>query len=315
MKNQDQDIRLNFVQVPTGTGKRFVAKFIEPGIVSYEEQKGGAVEYVPRATLEEALPSMAGVPLQITHADSTVRGTIDKAYAGEDGWFWCEGTLDADAKEKINLGWSVSVGYRVKAYGPGGMHNRVAYQRTVAKIEWIHLALEPAHKVRYEEAEVRLNAVQRAWAWVRALFTVGGEAVSTDTPPAEAEVELSDGSRVNLNALVEEYQKDMEKAPVSHSAVIMVGGKPVMVSELVQRYEARKKPAGAVRHNAVSQPEPVAEADDAEDDDFEAGVESFKKLAGARNQAMQTLEQARQGQGKPPEDEIEHKKARGKKNW
>lgn len=162
---------MNFVDE---TKKRFVCWFMDPGPVNYLDVKGGDVELIRKETIDEALDSLIGCPLTIGHIDTSMtsfedvaHGTVDKAsWDAEKGKYKAEGTVETDqARENIAKDWGISVGTKLnrRDFGPGGTWHNIPYGREINKFRFHHLALiDPSGKPRFEDAEIRLNALKPA---------------------------------------------------------------------------------------------------------------------------------------------------------
>lgn len=165
------DIEVGGVRVNGATinGKRFSARFIEPGLVSYEERNLG-ISLLRKETIDKYLDTIVGKPVTIEHPRHmgggeryNQVGKIDMAeYSAKDGWYWCGGELTDDkAVELVNSGHSVSCGYTIpkgeSSLGKGGRRNRVRYDNEITNLHFDHLAI--VTNPRYEEAGIRLNSV------------------------------------------------------------------------------------------------------------------------------------------------------------
>ena len=74
------------------SGKRFSAKFINPGLVGYE-QEGYGISLLRKETIDANLDSFIGKPVTIEHPKRgeayKAVGQVDMAeYNSKDGWYW-----------------------------------------------------------------------------------------------------------------------------------------------------------------------------------------------------------------------------------
>jgi len=162
---QENDLRLvlgDRFNLANVEGKRFTSRFIEPGIVSYEDM-GLGYELLRKSTIDKCLNSARGNGLTIGHvglatpADRTNGSVEDVRYNAADGWYYAEGSvLTDDARSLMRRGQLPSCAYRVKALGPGGVYHGIRYNREITELEFHHLAI--VEKPRYEDANFRLNA-------------------------------------------------------------------------------------------------------------------------------------------------------------
>lgn len=311
MPVEEIEARLNVAS----DGKRFRCDFIREGPVFYPEINKG-IECLRRSTIEKALQSFIGKPLTIEHIDARMNvadpeifakvahGKIDKVGRdAESGWFFCEGDITSDAGREAALGMNPSCGYRVGMTGQGGRWNNVPYERELTQIEFHHLALT-SKRPRYEEADIRLNAIQddqgkpMKFKLLRKLAAavVGGQPTTEEVElSGDTALKLPSGGEIRLNDAVEAYasselekQKaaDAEKKKkddaaaaggdrqnaVTDDSEVLVDGKPVKVAVLRQAYEARENAAAA---------ETKRKADEAREN-ATRGAADFAKLEAAR---------------------------------
>ena len=188
------NLRLNYVGEEK---KRFLCKFINPGLVSYAEQKNGGIELLRKETIDAAKGSFEGCPLQVRHDDPTVHGKVEKVYFNDaDGWYYAEGTVETDeARKAIDKGYKVSCGYRVNSLKPGGKFNNIDFKQEIASITFDHMAL--VTKPRYQESGIRWNGLKE---WFVKKLGLGEDAES------DIEIEVN-GKSIKLNDLVASYVK------------------------------------------------------------------------------------------------------------
>lgn len=148
------------------SGKRFSAKFINPGLVGYE-QEGYGISLLKKETIDANLDSFIGKPVTIEHPKRgeayKAVGQVDMAeYNSKDGWYWCGGELtDDSAISMVNGGGRVSCGYTIPAKGEmvkrNSRYNNVPYDSEITNLRFTHLAI--VQRPRYEEAGIRLNSI------------------------------------------------------------------------------------------------------------------------------------------------------------
>ena len=149
----------------SGKGRKFKARFIQPGIAGYPGQFGNAL--IRKETLDKFINTMIGVPVIINHqdvskenADEIRRGVVsDVWYNPEINWFECAGVIwDETAQNLItDKGWSVSCSYDVKlADDAGGTENNIPYDIEFLDGVFTHLAI--VDNPRYERANIVFNS-------------------------------------------------------------------------------------------------------------------------------------------------------------
>lgn len=258
------EIRFNFAP----DSRSFDCKFIEPGIVSYRDVKGGGIELLRKETIDRAIATAVGNALTVGHVIVTAENRMavengivtDFYFDANDGWYHVKGYADTEeAKSRIRRGFKPSCGYIVKSFGPGGMYHGIRYDKEITEIEFNHLAI--VDKPRYEDAVFRLNSVSivsptnmNVFKFLKKLVTRenGADGKATESTKVEShevsgETEVViDGKPVKLNSLVEAHRANSapEALTVSGDDEVEIDGKPVKVSALVEGY--RKNSAAPV---------------------------------------------------------------------
>lgn len=317
-------------------GKRFRCEFIREGPVNYPEL-GKGIECLRHETILEGLKSFHGKPLVIEHIDPRLNvadpvifkrvahGVIDKTgFDPASRWFFCEGDIFDDAGRDAAIALNPSCGFNVLATGPKGRWNNVPYERALTAIEFHHLALTKL-RPRYEEADFRLNAVTNntgeitMFKLLRKIVGAGGAAPTEETIELspETEIDLGNGKKARLNAVVEAQKttdeqaaaaerkrladdkaaKDAEaarlNATLSDESEVMVGDKKVTIKQLKADYESRQnavkaeadKVASEARENARRGEEDFAKLQRARETGA-APVSPYPKTAGGREESL-----------------------------
>ncbi len=148
--------------------RKFEARLIEPGIISYKDQ-GCGIAFLTKENIAASIDSFVGRPLILTRnlkhkkitpaqLEQDARGYItDVYYNPDDGWFWCRGIChDDDAKEAINRVGFCSCAYEVSQSGSGGQYHAIPYDEEILSFSGEHLAI--VDNPRYEGATIRLNS-------------------------------------------------------------------------------------------------------------------------------------------------------------
>ncbi|MBO7696241.1 MAG: DUF2213 domain-containing protein [Methanobrevibacter sp.] len=149
-----------------GKGRKFVSRFIEPGVAHYEEF--GDV-LITKETLDRFINTMVGCPVIIQHKDIDDEnvdkervGVISNVWFNEfDGWYYCDGIIwDKQAIDLIkNQDWSVSCTYDFDSDKLEKTHNGKKIDMEFTGGEFLHLALVP--NPRYERANIVMNAKEK----------------------------------------------------------------------------------------------------------------------------------------------------------
>jgi hypothetical protein len=215
--------------------KSFKARFIEPGIISYDDQKQGTV-FVSKEALDRMAPSFRGCPVIFVpenHNDSSKANAFDfdnpesgKAqgvvsgvpYWGDDGFQWVEMIVwDDDAVKAIENGYSVSCSYNVDDVGPRGQWHQIPYDEEITAGHYLHMAIVP--NPRYESSKIIANSKGGSPV---ALFKT-----KKNTAPAQAPAPAPEP--------VEENAVQMD-----NEATVDVNGTPVPLYELIEAFMMQK---------------------------------------------------------------------------
>ena len=285
------------------SGKRFRCNFIEPGLVSYADQ-GGDVELLRQETIERALRTALGNPLTIGHVRTNkivtnAHGRIENVGRdAETGWFFADGSVETDsARNHIRNNCKPSCGYRVKAFGPGGVWHNMPYAREITEIEFHHLAI--VENPRYEGAKFRLNsktqpAMKNPFKLIMNLLKPAAEAGGQPiTERVEGEVAPDStvdvgGKPVALSDLVARYNegpvRTNEITPESEIEFESAPGKTVKVkfSDLTQNYVDRLNGVESPEQKAARENAAQAAAASSAEAERQNGKQSFKVLSAAR---------------------------------
>lgn len=241
-------------------GSKFKSRFIEPGLVSYRDTPGGGLELLRKETIDRCLASAIGNPLTIGHVRVTPEnmGEVSKGYVTdvsynvEDGWYYCDGTVDCEkARDLIRGGQSPSCAYAVMSFGPGGSYHGIKFDREITDIVFQHLAI--VEKPRYEGAIFRLNAIvnpaTNMFKFLKKLITRtngadGKVTEATETHASEVSGETTveiDGQSVRLNDLASVWKT--QKGQVFNAGAddeFEIDGTAVRFHELVGAYRKHR---------------------------------------------------------------------------
>ena len=276
---------LPIVQNAADWPNKFKARFIEPGVISYEDIKNGRA-FLSKQTLERDIQSFVGKPLVIRHNSKSVengepvgdpkpenlrqtaRGYISNVYCDPtDGFYYAEGVcFDDEAKKLIRSGWKVSCCYAPKGpRGPGGKRNGVAYDYETRGFSGEHLAIEPADKVRYEAANIVLNAKTNSTTMFKLFAKKPAAAGPTAADEAAAAQKKIDDAAAEA-AKIENAKTAAEAMEITAETPIEIDGAQVPLSDVVAGYKA------SLVENAISDIDPETEIEYAEGKKAKMGV-------------------------------------------
>jgi broad specificity phosphatase PhoE len=233
-------------------GKSYSMRFIEPGLVRYEDVGDVLVQ---KPALDSMMQSFVGCPVfDRTHKDTTDKdftsgkadGIITRVWQGDDGWHWCEALVwDPDTQQHMRDGYGLSCAYDVLQWtnSEGTWHN-IPYANEVARGKYTHLAI--VKKPRYEEVRIIANqgGSMKLKFWEK----------DKKTEDAPSEVELTnakvdvDGNEVELNTVIESFRaEEKRKADELANAtkklaledVIDIDGKKVPLKDIIVAHKVR----------------------------------------------------------------------------
>ena len=294
-----------FNLAPDGT--KFKSRFIEPGLVSYRDTPGGGLELLRKETIDRCVSTAIGNPLTVGHVRVTAENRLDVengvvmsvSYNVEDGWYYCEGTVETDqARRLIKEGQSPSCAYAVLSFGPGGTYHGIKFDREITDIVFQHLAI--VEKPRYEGATFRLNAIlnpsKTMFKFLKKLVTRSNgadgkvtEAVETHASEVSGDTVVEiDGQSVRLNDLASVWKT--QKGQVFNAGAddeFEIDGSSVRFHALVDAYRKAR----------------CNEAEMAKKAEAEAAAKSMKETPAQEKQEPPMVEKKET----PAEEAKEHK--------
>lgn len=260
----------------------FKCRFIQPGLISYNDIGAGMV-LVGKDAIDRMAPTFVGRPVIDTRhkdvqpkdfeneADGVVAG---KPYWGQDGWQWVDFIAwDPDTKEHCRSGnYFVSCAYIPTETKDGGTQNNIAYDQEVTNGEYTHLAI--VKNPRYNGAVILTNSKGGSMslkAWLKRM--TGQKENAIDAAGSMVDV---DGVRVPLQELIDTYKAEQAEIAAKAAAdaqagagtppaeeqlsvdtTVPVDDKDVKISDMINSYRAKAK------KNAAEPPkDPPAETEE-----------------------------------------------------
>lgn len=154
--------------------RSFKTRFIEPGIISYDDKNAGTV-LVSKEALDRMAKSFKGCPVIFIpeyHNDADKANSFnlddpnaplpagivaDEPVWGDDGWLWVNLLVwGEDAIDALEKGFNVSCSYMTDEEGPGGVWHELPYDAEVVNGHYMHMAIVP--RPRYEGSRVFANS-------------------------------------------------------------------------------------------------------------------------------------------------------------
>jgi hypothetical protein len=259
--------------------KRYRAKFIEPGIISYEDISAGKV-FVSKDALDRMMNSFVGKPvINEEHIDlepeqsfkltdeenqSLADGVVSSVgYDSETGWYYADMIIwNEDTKKNIDEnGYSVSCAYVPNEVLGSGKYHGIDYDEEVVNGVYTHMAI--VENPRYEASVVYENS--------KKYKTKKNSEVPKEEPKMNAEdsvIEI-DGQQIPLTELIKVWEaEEAEKAKLSENKCnelgeedeIEVGDKKVKGKDLVAAYRS-----SLAKSNAEGEGVEKANAEQAQD--------------------------------------------------
>ena len=242
--------------------KSYKVRFIEPGLISYEDKNAGTV-LVSKEALDRMAPSFKGCPVIFipelhNDADKTNSFNLDDPNApmpagivaelpewGDDGWLWVnllvwdEGAIDAIENKKYN----VSCSYITDEEGPGGVWHELPYDAEVVNGHYMHMAIVP--RPRYEGSRVFANSKGGPDLGIN-LFkkkNAASPAIPEKKPDGAGPV-AADPAKEPAQAPVAPATDDKKVLENDDSTEIEVDGVRVPLHELISDYSEKNGGAG-----------------------------------------------------------------------
>jgi len=225
--------------------KSYKIRFIEPGLISYEDQQAGTV-LVSKDALDRMAPTFKGCPVIFVpehHNDADKDTAFDfddvganppsgivsgTPYWGDDGWQWVDVLIwDEAAQEAIAKGFNASCAYIVDEESEGGERNGLAYDGEITNGHYIHMAIVP--RPRYNEAMILANS-KGGHSVAMKLFRKNA---APPIPPKKPEA-------APAAPVHPEPDEDNKPQMMNDDTEVDVDGTPVPLHELIAKYMESK---------------------------------------------------------------------------
>lgn len=258
-------------------GRSFTMRFIEPGLVRYEDVGDVLVQ---KQALDEMAQSFVGCPVfDRTHKDTTEKdfsagkadGIVTRVWTDpSDGWHWCEALVwDPDTIQHMREGYGLSCAYDVlKWTNQEGTWHNIPYANEVEKGRYTHLAI--VKKPRYEDVRIIANQGGRN---MKLMFWKKDQ--KAEEKPSEVELVNAvvplDGKDTPLEKVLELAASELkrqelanQKKSIDDDELVEVGGRKITFKE------AKVLAATALKN----------EAENSMKSDHDAGKHKEKRLEG-----------------------------------
>ena len=275
----------NAIDNPKLKAQSFKARFLEKGVVKYEDE----MVLIKPENLMAIARDFKGAHVIIDHVDigesnsDQIVGYITNVWFNEeDGWVWCDFTVNSEeAINLINSGYSVSCAY-VPEYSNGGCYHNIPYDREIIGGKAIHLAI--VENPRYEDAIILKNSIKKQVMNIFKFKKPVENSKVTEIDLENSMFEISEGEIVSAASMIEvcknakknESEEDKEKVKVNASDEYEVDGKMVKVSELAEGYKLAEDYKAAAKKNAEDE-EAKKENEAEEEKKKEEAKEAAKK--------------------------------------
>lgn len=260
----------------TLTPTRYKAKFIEPGIISYEDSGAGKV-FVSKEALDKMMASFVGKPVvnkvhkdllpqeafktSDTNPTSAADGIVSNVeFDPETGWYWADMLVwDLATKENLDKnGYTVSCAYVPTDVGGPGTYHNIDYDDEVLNGNYTHMAI--VANPRYEGAEV----IRNSKGGRKVVFTFSRkkkakelkntEAVATDDKNTDDAIEANaddsyiideDGNKIPVSEMMAAYKAKCESEAGTvmnmDDEVDLGNGEKATVKDMYEAYKAGKQ--------------------------------------------------------------------------
>ena len=237
--------------------KTYSFKFLEPGLVSYNDVKMGTL-LLKKETIDKLAPTFTDKPLVINHQEVSPGNFEDIAvgyiksvyYNAVDGWFYADVLVTNDLAHKhIEDGWGVSCAYKVQNIGEGGKYHNIQYDGEIMNGEGEHLAL--VQNPRYEDCMLAVNGVDAVLYNEKnfisktnkqednkMFFNFFGKKEDKGFAP-ETLVDIGGGKKAKIGDIIAFNNSVAEKHEIDGKQEIeLANGKKVTLEEAVKAYAA-----------------------------------------------------------------------------
>jgi hypothetical protein len=320
--------------------KVYSANFIEPGLISYEEQGLGKC-YVSKEVLDLMAPSFVGRPvvnsgnhidgMKPSDFEDVAGGVITKVY-WKDNWYWADFIVwDQNLKNQIEKeGYSVSCAYKVTGSNDkGGIRNNIKYDQEVTNGEGTHLAIVP--NPRYNGARIILNSIQGGSMKVKAWLKRLGAEFKNAIAPEGSMVDV-DGEKVPVQEIVSAYEDEQKESAAKEKAeaeakaaeaakepakeeeigeesTITIGGKEVTIKDALNCYRNRKNRKNAADQESKKKAEEEAKKKADKEAEEKKNAEEAEKKKKVDEEAKAAAEKAESEKAEKEKAETERKNA------
>lgn len=286
----------------TTWARKFNARLLEPGLVSYEDQGCGKA-LLRKETIDRCIESFVGRPVVckvnakgvLVHEKTSPENmkTVGHGYITEvyynaaDGWYYGRGVVDTDeAARAISKSGFGSVGYRVNDAGPGGSWHNIGYEEEILEFSGEHLAI--VSNPRYEEATIRLNSKTKThmnvFKWIKKASreNAGGDDAAKQAAAAKL---AADKAAADAAAKLQRENAAAPEEISGETELELEGGAKVTIAQLVEAYNAKGAEAGDL-------PDDATIAINGKDVTVAELVESHRKLNAADDDESKAKEKA-----------------------
>jgi hypothetical protein len=233
------------------TPKSYKTKFIEPGLISYNDQGAGTV-LVSREALDRMAQSFRNCPVIFVpeHHDESdpetafnfddisanpASGIVTGFPYWEDGWQWVDVSIwDEGAQDAIdNKGFSVSCAYLVDDTGPEGKWHELLYDEEILNGHYMHMAIVP--RPRYEGSQILANS---KGGQGMAFFGIGKKNAGPFDKPGSGFIDTNPKKNAPAPGAAPAKEPDADNKPqmLNDDATVDVNGTPVALHELIAKY-------------------------------------------------------------------------------
>jgi len=224
--------------------KSYKCRFIEPGVISYEDTKQGTV-LVSREALDRMGPSFRNCPVifipeQHDNSDKTNAFNFEDIGANPasgivtgiptwepDGWQYVDVSVwDENAQKAIENGYSVSCAYFPEEEADGGEWHQIPYDGEVINGHYMHMAIVP--RPRYEGSRIYANS-KKGGINLPGINLFKAKKNMADPAPAKAPAPVPEKKP-------EESGGGMKALSNDDAVMVDVNGTPVPLHELISDF-------------------------------------------------------------------------------
>ncbi len=322
----------------------YSCKFLEAGIVSYEDS-GAGIALLKKETIDKMAHTFIGRPVIIDHQNVTpenyekvaVGYVTNVRFSPEDAWFYADFIITDDKARALidEQGYSVSCAYNVLDVAEGGLWHDIKFDGEITDGSFTHLAL--VNSPRYEDSKITkqlpamlvngkaahyLNNKEEGKMSIFKLFKKQENTKQEDAPIHVAlndkAVPLADVLLYCLNGKALTFEgysasNDAQKYVAQDSDIVDMNGNTVTIGELKACYHMKSENEKKNSDDEKKKEEEAKNAKEEEEKKKEEEAKNAKEEEEKKAKEEEEKKNAAAEEEKKKEEEKQNSKARSDK--